>query len=192
MTIDTIIDPLISFSVMIISHKLFQSSRLNSVIYIIVDVGHKIVKKDHTYDLVELQLQQLLEKLGAIRRSKGSQCKFDSVLVYIFFYVMEEFPSIGKVNWKSNKSTITQINEYIEQMGDNFEAQMTSNFEDSKKSMKQRLRILVSLVEQHINDICFLVDIDYTYIQAIVPRVRWLRPLGYQININEASKQSQH
>ena len=64
---------------------------------------------------------------------------------------------------------------------------MTSYFEDFKKSMKQRLRIPVSLIEQHINDIFFLVDIDYTYIQETIPRVRWLRPLGYEINIDEAS-----
>ena len=82
---------------------------------------------------------------------------------------------------------VVQVNEYIEQMGANFETIMTSYFEDFKKSMKQRLRIPVSLVEQHVNDICFLVDIDYTYIQAAIPRVRWLRPLGYEINIDEAS-----
>ena len=64
---------------------------------------------------------------------------------------------------------------------------MTSYFEDIKKSMKQRLRIPVSLVEQHINDIFFLVDIDYTYIQVAMPRVRWIRPLGYEINIDEVS-----
>ena len=72
-------------------------------------------------------------------------------------------------------------------MGDNFETIMTSYFEDFKKSIKQRLITLVSLVEKHINDILFLVDIDYTYIQEVVPRVRWLRPLGYEINIDEAS-----
>ena len=53
--------------------------------------------------------------------------------------------------------------------------------------MKQRLTILVSLVEKHYNDIHFLVDIDYTYIQFVVPTVRWLRPLGYEINVDEAS-----
>ena len=79
-----------------------------------------------------------------------------------------------------------QINEYIEQMGDNFELVMTSYFEDFKKSMKQRLRIHVSLVEKHYNDFIFFVDIDYTYIQAAVPRVRWLRPLGYENNMYEA------
>ena len=54
MTIDSIIDPLIEFAVRVISHKFYQSSRLNSVPYIVLDVGYKIVKKDHTYDLAEL------------------------------------------------------------------------------------------------------------------------------------------
>ena len=53
--------------------------------------------------------------------------------------------------------------------------------------MKQRLRIPVSLVEKHINDICFLVDIDHTYIQVTIPRVRWIRPLGYELDIDKAS-----
>ena len=64
---------------------------------------------------------------------------------------------------------------------------MTSYFEDFKKAMKKRLRILVSLVEKHANNVCFLVDIDYTYVQVAIPRVRWMRPLGYEINIDEAS-----
>ena len=51
----------------------------------------------------------------------------------------------------------------------------------------QRLRILVSLVEKHLNDNFSLVDIDFTYIQATIPRFRWLRPLGYEINVDEAS-----
>ena len=76
MTRETIRDPLIEFFVRVISLKFYKSSRLNSVPYIAIDVGYKIVKKDHTYDLVELQLQQIIENLGAIRRSKSAQCKF--------------------------------------------------------------------------------------------------------------------
>ena len=87
MTIETIKDPLIEFVVRIISHKFYQSSRLNSVPYIAVDVRYKIFKKDHTYDLANLQLQQIMENLGAIRRSKSAQCKFGSILICIFFYV---------------------------------------------------------------------------------------------------------
>ena len=57
MTIDTIIDPLLDFVVRVISHKFYQSSRLNSVLCIAMDVAYKIVKKDHTYDLAELLSQ---------------------------------------------------------------------------------------------------------------------------------------
>ena len=54
----------------------------------------------------------------------------------MFFYVHNEFPSFGKVGWKINRPIDVQINEYIEQMGENFEFVMTSYFEDFKKSMK--------------------------------------------------------
>ena len=56
MKIDTIIEPLLDFTVRVISHKFYQSSRLNSVPCIAVDVAYKLVKKDHTYDLAELML----------------------------------------------------------------------------------------------------------------------------------------
>ena len=53
--------------------------------------------------------------------------------------------------------------------------------------MKKRMRILVSLVEKHYDDVYFLVDVDYTYVQVATPRVRQLRPLGYEINVDETS-----
>lgn len=54
MAIDSIHDPLVEFAVRVIAHKFYQSSRPNSVPCIAVDVGYKLVKKDHTYDLAEL------------------------------------------------------------------------------------------------------------------------------------------
>ena len=56
MTIDTIKEPLLDFSVRVISHKFYKSSRLSSIPYIEIDVSYKLVKKDHTYDLVELMM----------------------------------------------------------------------------------------------------------------------------------------
>lgn len=147
MPIDTIKDPLLDFARRVISHKFYQSSRLNNVPCIAVDVAYKSVKRDHTYDLAELQLQKIIENLRTIRKSKSAQCNFGSILVCILFYVKNEFPSFGKVDRKSNRSIATQVNEYIEKMGENFESLMTSYFEDFKKSMKQRLRIIFSLVE---------------------------------------------
>ena len=78
-----------------------------------MDIGYKIVKRDHTYDLAELQLQRIMENLRAIRRTKGAQCKFDSILGCIFFYVQNEFPTFIKVGWKTNRSIAMKINEYI-------------------------------------------------------------------------------
>lgn len=64
---------------------------------------------------------------------------------------------------------------------------MKSYFEDFKQSMKKRLRISILLVKRHYDDFCFLVDVDYIFFQEATPRVRWLRPLGYERNVDEAS-----
>ena len=114
MTMDTIVDPLLNFVVRVISYKLYQSSRLNSVPCIAMDVGYKIVNKDHTYDLDELQLQQLMENLRAIRKTKSAQGKVGSILVCILFYVHNTLPSFGKIGWKTNRSIAIQIGEFIE------------------------------------------------------------------------------
>ena len=57
MNIHTIQDPLVEFVVRVIAHKFYQSNSLNNVPCIVVDVGYKLVKRDHTYDLAELELQ---------------------------------------------------------------------------------------------------------------------------------------
>ena len=104
MSISNIQDPLVEFVVRVIFHKFYQSRRLNNVPCIAVDLGYKIVIKDHSYDLSELQLQQLVENLLAIRKNKNSSCKFGSLLVCIFFYLKNTFPTFGRVTWKANKS----------------------------------------------------------------------------------------
>ena len=95
----------------------------------------------------------------------------------MFFYVQNAFPTFGKVALKVNRPIVVQIGEFIEKLCDNFELVMTSYFKDFKQSMRKILRILVSLVEKHFDDVFFLVDTDFTYVQETIPRVRWLRPL---------------
>ena len=56
MKIDTIIDPLVEFVVRVITHKFYQSRRPNNVPCIAVNLGYKLVRKNHEYDLAELQL----------------------------------------------------------------------------------------------------------------------------------------
>ena len=54
MSMDNIEEPLIYFFVYAIAHKFYQSSILNNMLCITVDLGYKIVKKYNSYDLVEL------------------------------------------------------------------------------------------------------------------------------------------
>ena len=68
-----------------------------------------------------------------------------------------------------------------------FESVMTSYFEDITKSMKAKFRIPMSLVETHANNIYSVVDTDFTYAQATMSRVRWLKELPYEVNIDETS-----
>lgn len=187
MSIDTIQDPLVEFAIRVISHKFYQSSQLNSVPCIAIDSGYKIVIKDHSYDLAELQLQQLILNLTTIRKNKNSSCKFGSLLVCIFFFLHNTFPTFGKITWKTNKSVTEKINEFVSQLGDKFNSVMTSHFEDFKKSMKGRSQIPISLVEKHHKDVCFLVDTDFIHMQVIMLGIRWLRPFPYEVNVDETS-----
>jgi hypothetical protein len=41
-------------------------------------------------------------------------------------------------------------------------------------------------VEKHYDDFVFLVDANHTYVQATIPRVRWIKPFPYEINVDEA------
>ena len=87
LNINTIVDLLVPFSVRVIAHKFCQSSRPNSMPCIVVNLGYKLVKKNHEYDLAKMQLQQLIESLQSVRKNKISSCKFSSLLICILFYV---------------------------------------------------------------------------------------------------------
>ena len=64
MTTDTITNPLIDFVDRVIAHKFYQSSKINSIPCVAIDIGYKMVKRDHTYDVAELQIQQIIERKG--------------------------------------------------------------------------------------------------------------------------------
>ena len=51
--------------------------------------------------------------------------------------------------------------------------------------MNNRFRIPKKLVEDYKNDVCFMVDSAKLYIQVVRPRITWVKPLGYEINIDE-------
>ena len=54
--------------------------------------------------------------------------------------------------------------------------------------MNNRFRIPKKLVEDYKDDVCFMVDSDRVYIQAVKPRIVWVKPLPYEVNIDEAKE----
>src|SRR5271156_1430851 len=168
------------------AYKLYSSSRLNSVACETVDLAYKVVKKNMEFDLAEVLLKQFNKNMGSIRTSKNNPCKFGSLLICIFFYVQNFFPSKGTVVWRKDTPILYQINEFIAEMGQNFDTVMDNYFEEFKDKMNNRFRIPPKLVKDYKDDICFIVDCDKVYIQAAIPRVAWVKPLPYEINIDEA------
>ena len=136
-------------------------------------------------DLAKLMLDQLNKNMESIRTSKNNPWKFSSLLTYLFFYVQKFFPSKGTVEWRKDVPILYQINEYIAKMWENFDSIVDSYFDTFKEKMNNRFRILEKLVDNYQDDVCFMVDCDNIYIQVVRLRTIWVKPLGYEVNIDE-------
>lgn len=104
----------------------------------------------------------------------------------MYIFLQNYFPTIGNVNWDIKRLVIYHINEYIERLGYNFKSVMPTFFNEFKERMYKRYKIPPQLVEKYKDDVFFLVDTDTTLVQAIQPRVSWIEPMEYEINIDQA------
>lgn len=62
---------------------------------------------------------------------------------------------------------------------------MGNYFDSFKENINNRYRIPNKPVEDYKDDICFMVDCDKVYIQVVRPRVVWVKPLNYEVNIDD-------
>ena len=77
-----------------------------------------------------------------------------------------------------------QINEYIAEMGENYNSFMENYFYAFKEKMNNRFWILKKLVADYKDDLFFMEDSGKVYIQTVRPRIAWVKPLGYEVNID--------
>ena len=70
-------------------------------------------------------------------------------------------------------------------MGENYNNIMDNYYNAFKDKMNNMFRIPKKLVEDYKDDVCFMVDSDKVYNQEIKPRIEWVKPLGYEVNIDE-------
>lgn len=104
----------------------------------------------------------------------------------LFFYVQKFFPSKGTLVWRKYVPVLYLINEYIAEIGENFVSIMDNYFNMFKEKMNNRFRIPKKLVDDYKDDVCFMVDIEKVYIQTVNPIIMWVKPLPYEVNIDEA------
>ena len=48
--------------------------------------------------------------------------------------------------------------------------------------MKQRYMIPPALVEKYKDELCFMVETNFTWMEAIVPQVKFIKPMGYDMS----------
>lgn len=70
-------------------------------------------------------------------------------------------------------------------MGENYGSIMDNYFDAFKEKMNNRFRIPKKLFEDYKDDVLFTVDSEKVYIQVVKPRVVWVKPLSYEVNIDD-------
>ena len=51
-----------------------------------------------------------------------------------------------------------------------------------KARMKRIFIIPLALVEKYKEDICFMVETDFTCMEAVISRVKFIEPMGYEMS----------
>ena len=62
---------------------------------------------------------------------------------------------------------------------------MDNYFETFKEKMNNRFWIHKKLIEEYKDDIFFMLDCDKVCIQVVGPRVEWVKPLEYEVIIDD-------
>ena len=47
--------------------------------------------------------------------------------------------------------------------------------------VKQRYRVPLALVEKYKDELCFMVEIDFTCMEVVVPWLKFIEPMGYEM-----------
>ncbi|XP_059064624.1 uncharacterized protein LOC131856734 [Cryptomeria japonica] len=76
-----------------------------------------MVKENIDYDLAKSLRSQLMENLEAVKKEKKMRFKFGQLIIGLFFYFQNFFPSIGDVQWITAKKVKKEVEAFAEQDG---------------------------------------------------------------------------
>lgn len=100
----------------------------------------------------------------------------------MFFHLLRIFPYTIGDDWNDNRTTTDKINKvYLRHPIDKVNESATLVIKTFQNQMKKRSRIPQAIVEKYKNEICFMVETDFTFIEAVESRVEFIDPLGYEV-----------
>lgn len=160
MTINDIIELGVRFSSMVIRYKTYHSNWDNFVSGTLIYVAYQMINENAENDLCELLQSQLIENIGKIKNNKKNSFKYGNLLLCLFFYFMNEFARVGKVQWEGDRPVAIQIKDILYRIGDRKERKTAiwGYFKSFQSEMQARERIPKSIVEKHKDTICFMVN----------------------------------
>ena len=87
--------------------------------------------------------------------------RFESLLTHLFFYSRRKFPRV--INWDSNECAMKIVTQcYRCKLEDVRDTNIDRMMKKFLSEMKLRYRIPPFMVEKYKDEICFMVEIDYT------------------------------
>lgn len=98
---------------------------------------------------------------------------------------MNEILDTCRVQWAYDLPVANQIKQGLQRLS-NRENQTTtlwSLFKTFQGRMKNKIRIPKEVVEKYVDTICFMVDKDQYYTEAVEPRTVWIMSMGYGVPV---------
>lgn len=121
MSVNNINDPVVKYASMVIGYRIYYSSRLNSIATASIHIAYQMVKENVDYDLAEALRSQLMVNLEAIKKDKKLRFKFGQLILSLFFYCQNYFPSIGDMQWISGTPALLQMKNSIIMIKDKYD-----------------------------------------------------------------------
>lgn len=184
MVINTIKQDDVRFLSRIIAYSLCASSKIDELLAGYIYVAYKICVEKKQVNLSEILRMQLLENLEKIKRTKSVVFRFQSLINHILFHVLQIFPYLSVTEIKSSdRCTMEKITDVcrrhpLDKILDSGNLIMKT----FQNEMRLRFIIAPAIVDRFKDDICIMVDTNFTYIQAVEPREIFLDPLGYELS----------
>ena len=164
----------------ILGYKFNHGSRIDIVPIGFLHAAYLAVRGEDV-NLCDIIRTQLLDNISKIKKTKSTVFRFESLLTQSFFYVAKKFPGI--TNWDASECAMQTITHAyrarLEIVRDNDIDRIMEYFQDK---MKERYMIPPVLVEKYKDELCFMVETDFACMDAVVPRVKFIEPMGYEMS----------